>query len=378
MARTRLAGTGRAGSSGGRREWRDASGTATSPRSATGPHRRGRGGVRRAPLRGRRRAEGPVPVPRREDAVVHRTREPRHVPLLRLRRGRRRDHVRAEDRGPRVRRGGRAARRPGGHRAPATSEGGTARAPGAPSRPRCSRPTSGAASSTPSSCAPPRPAPARAFLTARGFDRRGAERFGCGYAPAGWDALTKHLRGRGFTVDELETGGLAAAGPPRPDRPLPPPAAVADPRPRRRGRSASGRAGSTTTTIEAKYLNTAETPALQEDARAVRDRPGQARDRQAAPGRGRRGLHRRDGLHLAGVPTAVASCGTAFGAEHIAVLRRLLIDDDSFRRRGHLHVRRRRRGPGGRAARRSRASSGSSPRPSSRSRPTAWTPASCG
>ena len=34
-------------------------------------------------------------------------------------------------------------------------------------------------------------------------------------------------------------------------------------------------------------------------------------------------------MHLAGVPTAVASCGTAFGAEHIGVIRRL-IGDDSF------------------------------------------------
>ena len=34
--------------------------------------------------------------------------------------------------------------------------------------------------------------------------------------------------------------------------------------------------------------------------------------------------------HLAGVPTAVATCGTAFGADHIAVLRRLLLDTDAF------------------------------------------------
>ena len=34
--------------------------------------------------------------------------------------------------------------------------------------------------------------------------------------------------------------------------------------------------------------------------------------------------------HLAGVPTAVATCGTAFGAEHIGVLRRLLLDQDEF------------------------------------------------
>ncbi len=32
--------------------------------------------------------------------------------------------------------------------------------------------------------------------------------------------------------------------------------------------------------------------------------------------------------HLAGVPIAVATCGTAFGADHIGVLRRLLMDTD--------------------------------------------------
>jgi DNA primase len=35
--------------------------------------------------------------------------------------------------------------------------------------------------------------------------------------------------------------------------------------------------------------------------------------------------------HLAGIPTAVATCGTAFGADHIRILRRLLMDDDAFR-----------------------------------------------
>jgi DNA primase len=35
--------------------------------------------------------------------------------------------------------------------------------------------------------------------------------------------------------------------------------------------------------------------------------------------------------HLAGVPMAVATCGTAFGADHIAVIRRLLMDQDEFR-----------------------------------------------
>lgn len=35
--------------------------------------------------------------------------------------------------------------------------------------------------------------------------------------------------------------------------------------------------------------------------------------------------------HLAGVPTAVATCGTSFGEEHIKVLRRLLLDQAEFR-----------------------------------------------
>ncbi len=34
--------------------------------------------------------------------------------------------------------------------------------------------------------------------------------------------------------------------------------------------------------------------------------------------------------HLAGVTTAVATCGTAFGADHIGVLRRLLMDTDTL------------------------------------------------
>jgi DNA primase len=35
--------------------------------------------------------------------------------------------------------------------------------------------------------------------------------------------------------------------------------------------------------------------------------------------------------HLAGITTAVATCGTAFGDDHIRVIRRLLMDDDAFR-----------------------------------------------
>src|SRR5436190_4035122 len=50
---------------------------------------------------------------------------------------------------------------------------------------------------------------ARQFLAERGFDRGAAEHYGCGYAPDSWDALTKHLRAKGFSTDELVTGGLS-------------------------------------------------------------------------------------------------------------------------------------------------------------------------
>ena len=55
----------------------------------------------------------------------------------------------------------------------------------------------------------PEARPAREFLAARGFDEEVAVQFGCGYAPSGWDALTKHLQAKGFTTAELTVGGLS-------------------------------------------------------------------------------------------------------------------------------------------------------------------------
>ena len=55
-------------------------------------------------------------------------------------------------------------------------------------------------------------AAAREFLSERGFELADAQRFGAGYAPAEWEALTRHLRGRGFTDAELLASGLATQG----------------------------------------------------------------------------------------------------------------------------------------------------------------------
>jgi DNA primase len=175
----------------------------------------------------------------------------------------------------------------------------------------------------------PEAAPAIQFLTSRGFDTAAATTFGCGYAPAGWDTLTKHLLAAGYTVDELIKAGLAKEGRRGPiDRfhrrllwPI-----------RDLGGDVVGfgaRRLFDDDGIEAKYLNTNDTTVYHKTKvlfgldLAKREI---AKRRQVVVVEGYTDVM---AMHLAGVGTAVASCGTAFGAEHIAVIRRL-IGDDSF------------------------------------------------
>jgi DNA primase len=172
---------------------------------------------------------------------------------------------------------------------------------------------------------------ARQFLAERGFDQQAAVSYGCGFAPDGWDGLTKHLRGRGFTEAELVTGGLSKES--------------------RRGtlidrfrrrllwpiRDVSGDVigfGARKLFDDdegPKYLNTPETPLYKKSTvlygldRAKRDI---AKQHRAVVVEGYTDVM---ACHLAGVTTAVATCGTAFGGEHIGVLRRLLMDQDEFR-----------------------------------------------
>jgi DNA primase len=177
----------------------------------------------------------------------------------------------------------------------------------------------------------PDAAPARQFLAERGFDRQVALDFGCGYAPGGWDALTRHLRGAGFTQSELILGGLAKES----SR-----GTLID---RFHGRLVWPIRDITGDVIGfgarklmdddpgPKYLNTPETPLYKKSTvlygieRAKRDI---AKRHQAVVVEGYTDVM---ACHLAGVTTAVASCGTAFGGEHISVLRRLLMDQDEFR-----------------------------------------------
>lgn len=53
---------------------------------------------------------------------------------------------------------------------------------------------------------------ARKFLAERGFDQAAAQHFGVGYSPAGWDHLTRFLRGRRFSDQELILAGLSQEG----------------------------------------------------------------------------------------------------------------------------------------------------------------------
>jgi DNA primase len=171
---------------------------------------------------------------------------------------------------------------------------------------------------------------AREFLAARGFDRDAAARYGCGYAPDGWDALTRHLGATGYRADELVTAGLAKQA--RSGR-------LID-RFRRRLmwpiRDLSGDVigfGARKLFDDddgPKYLNTPDTPIYKKSH--VLYGIDQAKREIARQGRAVivEGYTDVMACHLAGVPTAIATCGTAFGTDHIGVLRRFLMDADEF------------------------------------------------
>ncbi len=173
----------------------------------------------------------------------------------------------------------------------------------------------------------PQAAMGRAFLAERGFDQLAAEQFGVGYAPDSYDALSKHLTQKGFSIPELVEAGLVSKG----DR------GVYD---RFRNRVIWPIRDVTGQTIGfgarrlseddkgPKYLNTPETPVYHKSKvlygldlakRAI------AKKRQVVIVEGYTDVM---ACHLAGVDTAVATCGTAFGADHIPVIRRVLGDSD--------------------------------------------------
>ncbi len=169
----------------------------------------------------------------------------------------------------------------------------------------------------------------REFLAGRGFDSAALERFGVGYAPGGWDVLVKHLRGRGFTDRELLAGGLASEGRRGPidrfrDRLTWPIADI--------GGEVIGFGARRLTEDKdsPKYLNTPETPLYKKSSVLYGldlARKDIAKQERAVVVEGYTDVM---ACHLSGETTAIATCGTAFGEEHIKILRRLLADRNQY------------------------------------------------
>jgi DNA primase len=210
-------------------------------------------------------------------------------------------------------------------------EGGPSRPSGGPQRPRLVEAHKLTAAWYADQLATPEAMAARQFLDTRGFDKDAAEHFGVGFSPRGGDDLVKYLHQKGFTDPELITAGLAGDN----NR------GVYD---KFRGRlmwpirdssadviGFGARRIFDDDRIEAKYLNTAETPIYKKSQVLYGidlARREIARGSQAVIVEGYTDVM---ACHLAGVKTAVATCGTAFGDDHGRVIRRLLQDHDEFR-----------------------------------------------
>ncbi|MFW0792763.1 DNA primase [Gordonia sp. CPCC 205515] len=176
----------------------------------------------------------------------------------------------------------------------------------------------------------PEAAKAREYLTERDFDAAAAAQFGCGYAPAGWDTMTKTLLSAGFEFSELEAAGLSKQGRKGPiDRfhrrllwPI-----------RNLGGDIIGFGARKLFDDDnlGKYMNTPETMLYKKSQVLFgldHAKKSIARGHQVVIVEGYTDVM---AMHLAGVTTAVASCGTAFGEDHLALIRRLMMDDSYFR-----------------------------------------------
>ncbi|MET8975996.1 DNA primase [Streptomyces sp. NPDC004539] len=170
----------------------------------------------------------------------------------------------------------------------------------------------------------------RMFLAERGFDQAAAVHFGVGYSPQGWDHLTRFLRGKGFTDRELTLSGLSQEG-------------RRGPIDRFRGRLmwpirdiggdvvGFGARKLYEADTGPKYLNTPDTPIYKKSQVLYGidlSKQSIAKSSRAVVVEGYTDVM---ACHLAGVTTAIATCGTAFGSEHIKILRRLLMDNGSAR-----------------------------------------------
>lgn len=165
--------------------------------------------------------------------------------------------------------------------------------------------------------------PGRDFLKSRGFDKQAAEQFGVGFAPKGWNNLTDHLKASGFTEEELVMASLSSKG----ERGL---------YDKFRGRLIWPIRDTSNQVIGfgarklfdddqgPKYLNTSETPVYHKSAVLYGIDLAKKEISKSQKVVVVEGYTDVMACHLAGVTTAVATCGTAFGDEHIRILNRML------------------------------------------------------
>jgi DNA primase len=170
----------------------------------------------------------------------------------------------------------------------------------------------------------------RRFLAERGFDQDAAAHFGVGYSPAGWDHLTRYLRGKGFSDKELISSGISQDG-------------RRGPIDRFRGRlmwpisdTSGDIVGFGARRLRdddngPKYLNTPETSIYKKSQVLYGIDLAKKDIAKASRAVVVEGYTDVMACHLAGVTTAIATCGTAFGNDHIKILRRLLMDNGSAR-----------------------------------------------
>ena len=163
---------------------------------------------------------------------------------------------------------------------------------------------------------------ARSYLRGRGYDVEVIDRFQLGYSPGGdvWDALVTHLRAAGVSEKVMVDAGLAA-------------------------RTARGRlrdwfrgrimfpifdlrgepVGFGARILEGdgpKYLNSPETRIYQKARLLYGLNWAKSDITRAGYSLVVEGYTDVIGMHLAGLPQAVATCGTALGEEHFDLLRR--------------------------------------------------------
>ena len=161
---------------------------------------------------------------------------------------------------------------------------------------------------------------ARSYLRNRAYDADVVERFQIGYSPDEWDALTRHLKRRGFDDRALTIGGLSSRS--RTGR-------LID---RFRGRIMfpisdlrGDPVGFGARRLEGdgpKYLNTAETPIYHKSRLLYGLDLAKGPIVSGGTAVVVEGYTDVIAFQLADMPIAVATCGTALGEDHLDLLRR--------------------------------------------------------